>query len=163
MTGLVPGSGRVFHKKGSRHHREFEKWKGKLPLRGLHPSQLRRSAALANRLRSFTAGPNRGLQARNGRRTKFLLLDGFDLQGLDGQTVQGSVLPAAMNFGSTGGNGGTGRGGDGDARRRRASCGHASCRHGNVDIFKDLAWSDAENTVRRFDEVVSLAATVLPS
>ena len=36
-----------------------------------------------------------------------------------------------------------------------------SARHGHVDIFEDLARSDAENAFGGFDEVVSLAAAVL--
>ena len=35
--------------------------------------------------------------------------------------------------------------------------------HGDIDILKDLARSDAENAVERFDQVVALAATVLAS
>jgi hypothetical protein len=32
---------------------------------------------------------------------------------------------------------------------------------GDVDVFEDLTGSDAENSVRRFDEIVALAAGVL--
>ena len=33
--------------------------------------------------------------------------------------------------------------------------------HGHVDVFEDLARSDAENSLERFNEVVPLAAAVL--
>ena len=35
--------------------------------------------------------------------------------------------------------------------------------HRDVNIFEDLARSDAENSVARFDQVVAFAAAVLPS
>jgi hypothetical protein len=35
--------------------------------------------------------------------------------------------------------------------------------HGDVNVFEDLFWCDAENTIVGFDQIVAFAAAVLPA